>query len=53
VILHGIYTQEEVAENAGREEIFFEELELELREEIESSMGRPIERMQFFPENPA
>ena len=33
-------------------DIFFEELEIELRGEIESQMG-PIEKMQFFPENPA
>lgn len=50
VILEGIYTGEEVEENRERLDFFFEELELELREEIESSMG-PVERMQFFPEN--
>ena len=36
VVLEGIYTAEEVAENQDRIEAFFEELELELRGEIES-----------------
>ena len=51
MIIEGLYTQEEVSENNERLQLFFEELELELRSEIESQMG-PVERMQFFPENP-
>lgn len=52
VILEGIYTEDEVAANRDRLDVFFEELEVELRGEIEATIG-PIERMQFFPENPS
>jgi hypothetical protein len=44
VILEGIYTQLEVSANQDRLELFFEELEIELRGEIESTIG-PIERL--------
>ncbi len=54
IILEGIYTEAEVIENQeiGQLDFFLEELELELRREIETAFG-PIEKMQFFPENPA
>lgn len=39
-------------EATGRLDFFFQELEIELRGEVESSIG-PIERVQFFPENPS
>ena len=52
MIIEGIYTEHEVTTlNKGRVEFFMEELEIELRGEIEATMGK-VERMQFFPENP-
>ena len=46
-----MYTQDELAENFDRVDYFLEELEIELRGEIESTIG-PIEKVQFFKENP-
>lgn len=51
VILEGMYTEEEVLSYQERLDFFFDELELELRQEIEAGIG-PIEKIQFFPENP-
>ena len=52
-MIEGFYTEQEVRqeEAAGHIDQFFNELELELRGEVESTIG-PIERVQFFPENP-
>jgi len=45
VIIEGIYTEHEVTTlNKGRVEFFMEELEIELRGEIEATMGK-VERM--------
>mmetsp|Transcript_13656 Transcript_13656/g.9820 ORF Transcript_13656/g.9820 Transcript_13656/m.9820 type:complete len:117 (+) Transcript_13656:1016-1366(+) len=50
VILENIYTPEEVS---GEEaEMFLEELEVELRAEIEASIG-PVVKMEFYKNNPA
>ena len=51
IILEHIYTEEELKANLDRVDFFFEELELELRSEIEVSIG-PIEKIQFFKDNP-
>ena len=54
VILNHFYTYEEVASLLDEETMlqFFQELEGELRAEIESTIG-PIDKINFFPENPA
>eukprot|EP00347_Sterkiella_histriomuscorum_P022714 403337435 len=54
VILEGMFTQEEVeaAVQSGREEQFFQELEQDVRFEIEQNIGA-IDKMHVFRENPA
>jgi hypothetical protein len=51
VILENMYAKEDLEANAHRIDFFFEELELDLRSEIEGSIG-PIAKMEFFKNNP-
>ena len=53
IIIEGMYTEDEVLMSERNDTVdnFFNDLELEIRGEVESSIG-PIERVQFFPENP-
>lgn len=50
IILEGMFTLDEVELNIDREDYFFEELEIELRAEIEQSIGA-IDKIHFFREN--
>lgn len=51
VILEGMWTQEEIEYNQDRLDYFFEELELELRAEIEQNIGA-IDKIHFYRDNP-
>lgn len=51
VILEGMFTQEEVQMNEDRLDFFFEELELDVKAEIEQSIGA-IDKIHIFRENP-
>lgn len=51
IVLDQVYTPEEVQANNDNIDYFFEELELEMKGEIEATIG-PVEKMQFFKENP-
>jgi hypothetical protein len=51
VILENMYSREDLETNADRIDYFFEELELDLRSEIEATIG-PIAKIEFFKNNP-
>ncbi|CDW88320.1 rna binding domain protein [Stylonychia lemnae] len=50
VILEGMFTMEEVEQNSDRTDVFFQELEYEIRSEIENFGA--IDKMHFFREHP-
>ena len=51
IVVEHLYTKEEIGETSEQFDYFKEELELELRSEIESSIGS-IKKLEFFKENP-
>lgn len=51
VVLENMYTKEELDSAGEKVDYFLEDLEIELRSEIESGIG-PIQKMEFFNNNP-